>query len=169
MFNLRKSARQEKSLSVTGVSLILDSQSQIKGDLLLNSDIRIDGILEGNITTTGSVIIGEKGSFLGKVISNNFFLFGHFNGDADITMRSVIHRTGKFYGRMVTEIINIESGGFVNASILMRSFVSQMQHQETDFKSTILKEERNETKVRLMQSPEVAEARSFLLKNLGGF
>jgi len=172
MFNLRKASPKDTRITLTGVPLILDSQSQIKGDLQLNSDIRIDGILEGNITTTGSVIIGEKGSFLGKIISNNFFLFGHFNGDADVTMRSVIHKSGTFYGRIVTEIINIESGGLVNASILMRSFISQLQNRENDFKTNldVVKEERNVSKVRLMQEPvEVADSGSFLFKNLGGF
>jgi len=187
MFSSRKTNSKNKSLTTKGVPFILDSKSQIKGDLVLNSDVRIDGILEGNITTTGNVIIGEKGSLTGNVISNNFYLFGHFSGDADVTTRSVVHTTGKYFGRIITEIINIESGGIIDASISMRNYIThQLKHLEDDLQLVkdvvkdvakdvvVVKDEPKLAKVRLMPSPEVAEPEfaeegSFLLKNLVGF
>jgi cytoskeletal protein CcmA (bactofilin family) len=177
MFNSTKTTSKNKSLTIKGVPFILDAGSQIKGDLELKSDVRIDGILEGNIITTGNVIIGEKGRLTGNVISNNFYLFGHFSGDADVTTRSIVHTTGKYFGRIVTEIINIESGGIINASISIRNSITHhLEHKEVDslVVKDIVKDEPKTAKVRLMYSPEVnepefAEEGSFLLKNLVAF
>jgi len=173
MFNLSKTSSRNKTLTIKGAPFILDTKSQMKGDLVLNSDVRIDGVLEGNITTTGNVIIGEKGSLTGKVISNNFYLFGHFSGDADVTSRSVVHATGKYFGHMLTEIINIESGGQINASISIRNFITHQLKNHHDDAYAVTGETKL-AKVRLMPSPSITEPEleeegSFLLRNLGGF
>ena len=41
--------------------------TEIKGDVSSNGDIRIDGILQGNLKTKGKVVIGETGTVKGEI------------------------------------------------------------------------------------------------------
>jgi cytoskeletal protein CcmA (bactofilin family) len=132
--------------------------------------VRIDGNLEGNITTSGNVIIGEGGRFTGKIISNNFHLFGYFKGVADVAMRTTVHKTGEFHGNMITETIHIESGGILDAPTLqMRNLISQLQPSEhkTEPKLQLVNDETVVTNnVRHLRRPvETEDPGSFQINN----
>jgi cytoskeletal protein CcmA (bactofilin family) len=42
----------------------IEANTHIKGDISSQADFRIDGVLEGNLTTTGKVVIGASGKLL---------------------------------------------------------------------------------------------------------
>ena len=45
----------------------IEKNTKIKGDITSEADFRIDGKLEGNVTTSGKVVIGKDGYINGKV------------------------------------------------------------------------------------------------------
>ena len=55
---------------------IIESSTKIVGDIYSKADFRIDGIVEGNITTTGKVVIGKSGKINGKINSSNADISG---------------------------------------------------------------------------------------------
>ena len=54
--------------------------TSIKGDIQANGDFRMDGTLEGNITLTGKLVIGEQGHIVGNVVCQNANVIGIIDG-----------------------------------------------------------------------------------------
>ncbi len=62
-----------------GINLI-GNGTNIKGDINSNSDLRIDGSLEGNITTAGKIVVGESGQVKGEIKCKNGDISGNIEG-----------------------------------------------------------------------------------------
>lgn len=58
------------------INSILGSGSSIKGDVKINGFARIDGDIDGNLETTGNIIIGEKARIRGNVTGNSVTVIG---------------------------------------------------------------------------------------------
>ncbi len=99
--------------------LIINSMSKITGDLVLSSDVRIDGSVEGNITTTRSVIIGENGHLKGNIKSNSLSIYGRMEGISEVAESTHLHGTAVYVGRLNTGLISISKGCAINAFINM--------------------------------------------------
>ncbi|MFZ9296670.1 MAG: bactofilin family protein, partial [Bacteroidia bacterium] len=67
MFN-SKSSSSEKEYS-TGMATIVASGTEIKGNINSKGDIRVDGILVGNLTTSSKILVGPSGKITGDVIA----------------------------------------------------------------------------------------------------
>jgi len=99
--------------------LIINSLSKITGDLVLSSDVRVDGSVEGNITTTKSVIIGEDGHLKGNIKCNSLAVYGRIEGIAEVEGNTHLHATAVYVGRLNTGLISITKGCAINARINM--------------------------------------------------
>ena len=58
--------------------------TSIKGDIQANGDFRLDGTLEGNITLTGKLVIGEQGRIVGNVVCQNANVIGIIDGNLSV-------------------------------------------------------------------------------------
>ena len=58
---------------------VIAKNTKIVGDILSEGDFRIDGSLEGNLTTKGRVIIGATGVIKGNVSASNSDIEGDWN------------------------------------------------------------------------------------------
>ena len=54
--------------------------TEIIGDIDSNGDIRLDGVLKGNLTTKGKLVIGSTGRVAGTVNCKNSDIFGIVEG-----------------------------------------------------------------------------------------
>jgi cytoskeletal protein CcmA (bactofilin family) len=63
----------------TGTTLI-SSGTTIKGDISSNSDLRIDGIIIGNINSNAKIVIGASGVVEGDIFGNNADIVGKISG-----------------------------------------------------------------------------------------
>ncbi|MDR0415316.1 MAG: polymer-forming cytoskeletal protein [Prevotellaceae bacterium] len=80
------------------------------GNILASSDIRIDGVLEGNVTTKGKFVVGETGHIKGDVICKNADILGKVNGKINASESLAFKATAKVTGDIITEQILIEVG-----------------------------------------------------------
>ena len=62
----------------------IEKGTKITGEIQSESDFRIDGILEGSISTSGKVVIGKEGKINGKVICKNADFEGVFSGNLEV-------------------------------------------------------------------------------------
>lgn len=78
MFRIKPGTEQSPP-SPTGNTLI-GSGTTITGDLVSNGDIRVDGILNGNISGTAKVVLGATGVVLGDISCNQADIQGKVTG-----------------------------------------------------------------------------------------
>ncbi|NCU05975.1 MAG: polymer-forming cytoskeletal protein [Chitinophagaceae bacterium] len=83
MFN-SKSSSQEKESS-TGMATIVASGTEIKGNIESKGDIRVDGVLNGNLTTSSKVLVGPSGKIYGDVVAQQADVLGQITGTIKVT------------------------------------------------------------------------------------
>jgi cytoskeletal protein CcmA (bactofilin family) len=79
MFNKNSKTENEKSTMPTGTSLI-GTGTTITGDIVSNGDIRIDGVLKGNIRGTAKILIGQEGVVEGDIEGQQADIMGRVDG-----------------------------------------------------------------------------------------
>ncbi len=98
MFNSKNSAAGEASL---GGTTIIGAGTTIKGNIESNSDIRIDGVLIGNVTVGAKILIGPNGVVNGDVTGLQADVSGKVTGkikvDALLQLRDKANVQGNIY------------------------------------------------------------------------
>lgn len=84
--------------------------TSMTGDLTAESDIRIDGSINGNLNCKAKVIIGPKGSIDGEVICENAVIEGIFNGKLTVKDMLSIKETAKVTGNVITRKVAMMAG-----------------------------------------------------------
>lgn len=112
----------------------------IKGNLRSKMDIRIDGILEGNLESDAKVIIGVKALITGNISCQSIIIQGKVEGS--IVAQSYLHiqETGRVEGNITTHKLIIEDGAIFNgASVTGKPSDQQRKHEQKVSKKNIKK------------------------------
>lgn len=112
----KRKKTQKEDLQIIA-PLILNSQSQMSGDFIIHTDVKIDGSVEGNVTTTKSVIIGEDGHLKGNLKCKNLIVYGSFEGTSEVEESACLQATSEYRGKLNTPSVTIFPGSRVNAGI----------------------------------------------------
>lgn len=99
--------------------------TQISGDICSDSNIRIDGTVDGNVTTTAKIVIGENGIVTGNLKSADADIEGTLHGDATINGVLILREKATVHGDIQTQRIHIEEGATFNGACQMTSFPSE--------------------------------------------
>jgi len=78
MFNA-KSKSQNEGPGQTSASIIANG-TIFKGDITSSGDIRIDGVVKGNIQCTAKIVIGANGQVEGDINGQQADIMGHVKG-----------------------------------------------------------------------------------------
>lgn len=113
-------SNKSTQLDTSAVNLI-GIDTKIIGDINCSGDIRIDGQLTGNLTTTGKFILGISGSITGNVISKNADISGQINGEITTEELLTLKNTAKIFGDIFSEKLSIEPGAVFTGSCKMES------------------------------------------------
>jgi cytoskeletal protein CcmA (bactofilin family) len=100
---------------------IIESSTKIIGDIFSEADFRIDGIVEGNITTTGKIVVGKSGKINGKINCSNADISGSTSGKIEVNEVLSLMSESLIQGDIITGKLSVEEGAQVEASISMKS------------------------------------------------
>jgi cytoskeletal protein CcmA (bactofilin family) len=122
MFSSKKQ-ESKKDTSATGASSggsnSIVSGTKIEGNIVADSDIRIDGEIIGNLDCKGKVILGTDGKFQGEIKCINAVLEGTFTGNLFVKELLNVRETAKVNGDIVTDKLIVQSGAIYNVSCRM--------------------------------------------------
>jgi cytoskeletal protein CcmA (bactofilin family) len=118
-----------KNQAIEGGSVnLIGTGTKIIGDIHSNGDVRIDGNLVGNLTTSGKFVLGANGVIEGNVTSNNADLSGEIKGTVNVNEMLSLKSTAKVNGDIVTGKLAIEPGAMFTGTCNMGAKVKNM-HQ----------------------------------------
>jgi len=80
------------------------------GNIVASGDIRIDGVLEGNVNTKGKLVVGETGRIKGDTICKNADVLGGVEGKMSVSDFLVLRSTARITGDVSMARILIEVG-----------------------------------------------------------
>jgi cytoskeletal protein CcmA (bactofilin family) len=99
---------------------VLSSGVSIKGDVTFGSELVIDGEVEGNITSSGNLIVGTHATVVGDIQAGFITIHGSVAGNVLATERCALEAGANLQG-------DIESPRFAvdeNASFIGRATIS---------------------------------------------
>lgn len=98
----------------------LTAGSKIIGTIIADSDIRIDGTVEGDLQCTGKAVIGEQGYLKGSVVCQNAEILGKLEGKIDVARTLALRATGNIQGDVSTSTLIVEPNAVFNGSCSMQ-------------------------------------------------
>ncbi|MGB1971396.1 MAG: bactofilin family protein [Flavobacteriaceae bacterium] len=110
-----------KNNEINGQPNRIEKSTKITGEIVSEADFRIDGSLEGSITTSGKVVIGKDGEINGNVNCTYADVEGKFNGKIEVKESLSLKSTSSIEGEVVIGKLIVESGAVFNAKCQMRS------------------------------------------------
>lgn len=90
------------------ITTIVGSGAVCNGDFSAKSSVRIDGVINGNVTVTGALIIGATGRIMGDVKAQSVTVGGEINGNVVAPERVELTETARVIGDVCTGIIVID-------------------------------------------------------------
>jgi cytoskeletal protein CcmA (bactofilin family) len=84
--------------------------TEITGDINSNGDIRLDGVLSGNINAKGKLVIGESGKVTGIINCKNSDIYGIVEGKLNVSELLALKSTAQIKGDIITSRLAIEPG-----------------------------------------------------------
>lgn len=82
MFNSKSNSSGKETQ--TGMATIIAGGTEIHGNIESKGDIRVDGILIGNLTTSSKVLVGASGKITGDVHALQADVLGEINGNVRV-------------------------------------------------------------------------------------
>jgi len=89
---------------------LISNGTEITGDIRSQGDIRIDGVLIGNLSTKGKVVIGNTGKVKGEVICKNSEVSGEIEGKINVSQLLTLKVSSAINGDIITNKLSIEPG-----------------------------------------------------------
>lgn len=127
MFNSdkKKTSGQQDDLAMERNRI--SKKTTFKGEVVSQGDFRIDGTVEGDLTTTGKIIIGPEGKVFGKVKCVNADIEGFFDGHLEVKNSLCLKPTAKVSGEIYMESLTVEPGAVFNANCKMLSSIKELK------------------------------------------
>ncbi len=85
----------------------------VTGELKLESDIQIDGVIQGQIHVSKTLVVSESGQVKGDIFAAKVVINGIFEGTCCADKVEVLSK-GRISGTIYTDDLSIEQGGKFN-------------------------------------------------------
>lgn len=115
----------------TSINLI-GAGTTIKGELISNGDIRIDGTVIGQVRSKGKIIVGNTGIVEGEIQCQNADFSGQIKAQVVVTELLSLKATARLNGEITINKLAIEPGAVFTGTCSMDK--SNPEHK-TDFKA----------------------------------
>jgi len=110
---------KEVTVTTGAVYSILAPGTKIIGDICSEADLRLDGLLEGNIVCGGKVILGPSSMLNGNIKCINAEISGMVEGDINSPEQLSLKGQAVVTGAIRTSTLIIEPGAVFNGTCQM--------------------------------------------------
>ena len=129
MFNSKNKTNMQQSTTGNGTTLI-GTGTTLKGDISSTSDLRIDGTIIGNISSSAKIVIGSSGIVEGDISGNQADIVGKVSGN--IRAKELLQLRGECVvtGNLYAGKLQIEPSATFNGQCHMGANIVEMNNNE---------------------------------------
>ena len=98
---------------------LVGEEAYFHGVLAAKGSLRVEGVVEGDITDAISVEIGKKGRVKGNIAAETLSIAGAVDGDVVASVSIEVLAKGRLTGSIKTPRLRIEDGGFFDGNCSM--------------------------------------------------
>jgi len=117
MFNKEKNSASDKSYSNSAT--LISSGTTLKGDLKSENDLRIDGTIHGNVTSSSKIIIGPSGFVEGNIDGANADITGKVKGNINVKELLQLRAESNVNGNISATKLQIDPTAMFNGKCQM--------------------------------------------------
>lgn len=118
-----KEALIESSNSTEGVAGKLDTVigqgAVINGSIKTEGTLRVDGKVEGEVSVTGDLLVGEKGVINANITAQNVTVAGTVKGNITANGKLDLLASGKVYGDISASDLVVSQGAILQGEVSM--------------------------------------------------
>ena len=127
---------KKKGIEVEGPSMnsinIIGQGTEIKGDINISSDMRIDGRLNGNFYSNQKLVVGASGFIEGTITCKDCDVFGTITGNLYISEQLTLRPTANIKGDIATNKIVMELNAQFSGGCKTRQNIPQIGRNEME-------------------------------------
>lgn len=113
--------QKEEASAGGGLHNTLAAGTMVKGNIITETDFRLDGNVEGDVQCNGKIVIGPKGKVIGNILSTNAEILGEVEGSVQISEKLILKSTSIITGDITTQTLEIEPNAHFNGICKMQS------------------------------------------------
>ena len=99
----------------------IEKSTSMEGSIEAQADVRIDGYLKGDVTTTKKVVIGKTGRVIGQVRCQNAEIEGYLEGELTVDDLLSLQASAQLYAQIATVKLSVVEGAVIQGKILMKA------------------------------------------------
>ncbi|MFC0603387.1 bactofilin family protein [Winogradskyella pulchriflava] len=124
-----KKPKQVTTMETSTQQNIIAQGTKIVGDIASQGPFRIDGTVEGNVKTSGKVVVGKSGFIKGTLQGENADFEGKFSGKLILSGTLSLKSTAHIEGEVHTSKLAVEPGATFNATCSMKGTVKALPNE----------------------------------------
>lgn len=110
-------AKKQDMFGVSGTDTVIGSSVKLKGNLSSETDITVDGTLDGNIKSGGHLTIGVNAHITGNLSGTTVSIAGRVDGNVVALDSAAVMETGQVHGDISCSHLEVRMGGiFIGTS-----------------------------------------------------
>lgn len=102
--------RKRKPIGRSGLTAFIDEDSEIEGRYSFKGTVMLNGRFKGDISSSDTLIIGEKGSVTGDIRAGQVLISGEVVGNVFCTERVELKRTARVFADVEAPLVVVEEG-----------------------------------------------------------
>ncbi|TCZ74547.1 bactofilin family protein [Flaviaesturariibacter aridisoli] len=131
MFNRDKSSAEG---TPTNKATLISTGTEVRGDIHSDHDLRIDGRVDGNVSSSARIVVGPQGAVNGNIESQQADITGRVSGD--IRVQDLLQLRGQctVEGNIAAGKLQVEPTATFNGQCQMGGAVTVLQlktHERT--------------------------------------
>jgi cytoskeletal protein CcmA (bactofilin family) len=113
------------------INTILAEDIKFNGTLKFSTSLKIKGEFEGEIDSTGHLVIGKNANVKANIKAKKVTVYGKITGNIEVSEKIEIFSGGSVYGDIKTPDLFIQSGCIFNGNCVMTSKEKLETHTPT--------------------------------------
>jgi cytoskeletal protein CcmA (bactofilin family) len=104
----------------TGGDTLVAANAVWEGKLRSEGDVRVEGVVQGEIVTTATLVIAEQARVMGTIHARNVLIGGEVEGDVFCDERLEVLPGGSARGQINSGILVVHEGAYIDSRFQMR-------------------------------------------------
>ena len=112
--------------------------SKVIGDLITESNLRVDGVVVGNVSSAAKVVIGQTGSIKGNLTSADADIEGRVDGALKIEGLLALRSNATIEGEISTAKLQVEEGAKFSGNCKMSNYSAKAKTSSSTMSNTLV-------------------------------
>lgn len=123
---------RKKDNFANGETTVIGAGTVVDGNVSLSASARIDGIINGDVTSKGTLIVGSEGSVNGNITTMDLMVAGNVKGNVTADGKIAMVAKGKLYGDISTKTLTIDESALFQGKCLMDTTVVENKEENQE-------------------------------------